>query len=192
MLFNSDNIVAEKNDISFFEAGIVDDVKLETIERKTTPNGKNLIELTFTKGGSKLTSSEWEPEKFADEKEEDFERRCSGYLSRLIDILACFYDRSSLTVKADSFSDLADWFVMKAQSADKTHLVRIKSVYNKNGYIVLAGGYKYTFIEPMTVKKEDTKIRILSKDVIVRPEKDVDEIKDIKTDNATEKENLPF
>ena len=192
MLFNSENKAIEKNDVNFFEAGIIEDVKLERAELKTTPTGKRLIEVTFTKGGAKLVSSEWEPEKRETDTQEDYERQCSGFLSRLLDILGCFYPEDQLKVNVETFTELANWFISKVQMADKTKLVRVKAVYNKNGYVVLAGGYRYTFIEPMTIAKDNSKIRILAKDVIVRPEKEVDNIRDLKKESTTNSDNLPF
>lgn len=196
MLFSSKNIVEAKNDVSFFQAGIQEDVKLESAEIKETPAGKRLIEVTFSKGGAKLTSSEWEPERFADETDKRFATRCTGFLSRLTDMLMPFYPKEALTIEVDSFAQLAQWFVKMVNAADKTKLVRIKCVYNKNGYVVLAPGYLYTFIEPMTIKAEDSKIRILSKDVIERPKKEVDNIEELKTAPETQSQAandaLPF
>ena len=113
-------------------------------------------------------------------------------MSRLLDILGCFYPEDQLKVNVETFTELANWFISKVQMADKTKLVRVKAVFNKNGYVVLAGGYRYTFIEPMTIAKDNSKIRILAKDVIVRPEKEVDNIKDLKKESTTNSDNLPF
>ena len=189
MLFSSSRAKAQaetKSDVAYIEAGIQSDLVVSSAEFKETPGGKELLEIVIKKGEATATSTEWEPEKFADETEENFGKRCDGFTSRLLDILGCYYDTTALNVEASSFTELANWFVNLINAADKTKTVRAKLVFNKNGYVILAPGYRYTFIEPMTIAEEDSKIRILAKDVIVRPVKDVDDV------NALKSEENPF
>ena len=189
MLFSSNRAKAQdnKSDVQYIEAGIVPGLVVASGELKETPSGKHLLEIILKKGEATATSTEWEPEKFADETEEDFAKRCDGFTARLLDILGCYYDKTSLNIEATSFTELANWFINLINAADKNKQVRAKIVYNKNGFAILAPGYRYTFIEPMTIAEEDSKLRILAKDVIVRPTKDVDNVSDLKSTS-----NAPF
>lgn len=189
-MFSSEqaNAISE-NDIQYLEAGIVEDVELSGAEFKSSPSGNKYIEITFKKDGAAVTSTEWEPKPFGDQTDADFAKSQALFVKRLLKILECFYDKTLLNVKADTFEELANWFVKLITVADKSKLVRVKLTYNKSGYVVLAPGAYYTVIEPMTIAKGDSKIRILSKDVIMRPKKDTDDIKDIKD---TKSDDLPF
>ena len=52
-------------------------------------------------------------------------------------------------------------------AADKTKKLRLKLVYNKDGYTTIPTAVDDTFIEPMDVTESN--IKITAKDVVVRP-----------------------
>lgn len=160
----------KKADVSFLTAGIHEDVKLDGAKFDTSPNsGNKFLEISFSKDGKKFTHTEWEPKKFGDETEESFQKKCDNQGSRMFDILKCFYKEDELNFNGESFEMFARWIAEKLENADKSKLVRLKIVYNNSGYTTLPKYAKFTFIEPMTITKEDSHISELSIDVFTRP-----------------------
>ena len=65
--------------------------------------------------------------------------------------------------------------------ADKSKSLRLKLVYNKDGYTTLPTAVDEPFIEPMELQDgQEYKVKINAKDVVVRP---VVADKEIKNDN---------
>lgn len=170
-MYSSDRIKdSVKKDIAILLAGIHENVSLVGARSDASPtSGNKFLEITFEKEGKPFKHTEWEPKQFGDESAESFQTKCDNQFRRILDILACFYDRNTLEFKGDSFKEFADWVAEKLNSADKSKLVRVKIVYNNSGYTTLPKYAKYTFIEPMTVSKEDSLITELSIDNFNRP-----------------------
>ncbi len=154
MIFST-NKAAEiiKNDVAFLDAGIHENVALANVRVGVSQNNNNsFIEFEFNKDGYKLTHTEWEPTKYGDQTDADFNEKINKQVARILQIMACYFDSSALSFEADSFSSFSQWVVAILSSADKTKLVRIKAVYGRNGYTTLPQYAKYTFIEPMTIE----------------------------------------
>lgn len=172
MIFST-NKAAEivKNDVAFMDAGIHENVALVNVRKGTSQNNNNsFIEFEFNKDGYKLTHTEWEPTKYADQSDDDFNEKINKQVARILQIMSCFFDKSALSFEAESFSGFTDWVVSILNSADKSKLVRLKAVYGRSGFTSLPQYAKYTFIEPMTVELSKTKIKKLGIDTFERPE----------------------
>lgn len=171
MIFST-NKAAEivKNDVAFMDAGIHENVALVAARKGTSQNNNSFIEFEFNKDGYKLTHTEWEPSKYVDQSDDDFAEKVNKQVARILQIMSTFFDKSLLTFEADSFSTFADWVIKVMDAADKTKLVRIKVVYGRGGYTSLPQYAKYTFIEPMTVESNASKIKRLQIDTFERPE----------------------
>ena len=61
----------------------------------------------------------------------------------------------------------ANYIATMLNAADKTKKLRLKLVYNKDGYTTIPTAVDDTFIEPMDVTESN--IKITAKDVVVRP-----------------------
>ena len=186
----------EKNDTKYIPAGIQENVALKSARVTTSPQGNMFLEIVFEKDGATLTQTEWKPTKFGNMTEEDLQKKEDTQFSRMMQILLCFYKDEELVFNATSFADWAAEIADYLNKADKSKLLRVKIVYNNKGYTTLPTYAKYTFIEPMSVSKEDSAIVELGIDKFTRPvvadkEEVVDTLSITETSND-DPNGLPF
>ena len=186
----------EKNDTKYIPAGIQENVALKSARVTTSPQGNMFLEIVFEKDGATLTQTEWKPTKFGNMTEEDLQKKEDTQFSRMMQILLCFYKDEELVFNATSFADWAAEIADYLNKADKSKLLRVKIVYNNKGYTTLPTYAKYTFIEPMSVSKEDSAIIELGIDKFTRPvvadkEEVVDTLSITETSND-DPNGLPF
>jgi len=186
----------EKNDTKYIPAGIQENVALKSARVTTSPQGNMFLEIVFEKDGATLTQTEWKPTKFGNMTEEDLQKKEDTQFSRMMQILLCFYKDEELIFNATSFADWAAEIADYLNKADKSKLLRVKIVYNNKGYTTLPTYAKYTFIEPMSVSKEDSAIVELGIDKFTRPvvadkEEVVDTLSITETSND-DPNGLPF
>lgn len=186
----------EKNDTKYIPAGIQENVALKNARVTTSPQGNMFLEIVFEKDGATLTQTEWKPTKFGNMTEEDLQKKEDTQFSRMMQILLCFYKDEELIFNATSFADWAAEIADYLNKADKSKLLRVKIVYNNKGYTTLPTYAKYTFIEPMSVSKEDSAIVELGIDKFTRPvvadkEEVVDTLSITETSND-DPNGLPF
>ena len=186
----------EKNDTKYIPAGIQENVALKSARVTTSPQGNMFLEIVFEKDGATLTQTEWKPTKFGNMTEEDLQKKEDPQFSRMMQILLCFYKDEELIFNATSFADWAAEIADYLNKADKSKLLRVKIVYNNKGYTTLPTYAKYTFIEPMSVSKEDSAIVELGIDKFTRPviadkEEVVDTLSITETSND-DPNGLPF
>lgn len=186
----------EKNDTKYIPAGIQENIALKSARVTTSPQGNMFLEIVFEKDGATLTQTEWKPTKFGNMTEEDLQKKEDTQFSRMMQILLCFYKDEELIFNATSFADWAAEIANYLNKADKSKLLRVKIVYNNKGYTTLPTYAKYTFIEPMSVSKEDSTIIELGIDKFTRPviadkEEVVDTLSVTETSND-DPNGLPF
>ena len=186
----------EKNDTKYIPAGIQENVALKSARVTTSPQGNMFLEIVFEKDGATLTQTEWKPTKFGNMTEEDLQKKEDTQFSRMMQILLCFYKDEELVFNATSFADWAAEIADYLNKADKSKLLRVKIIYNNKGYTTLPTYAKYTFIEPMSVSKEDSAIVELGIDKFTRPvvadkEEVVDTLSITETSND-DPNGLPF
>ena len=186
----------EKNDTKYIPAGIQENVALKSARVTTSPQGNMFLEIVFEKDGATLTQTEWKPTKFGNMTEEDLQKKEDTQFSRMMQILLCFYKDEELIFNATSFADWAAEIADYLNKADKSKLLRVKIVYNNKGYTTLPTYAKYTFIEPISVSKEDSAIVELGIDKFTRPviadkEEVVDTLSITETSND-DPNGLPF
>lgn len=171
MIFNTETAFnIQKKDVKFLDAGIHDNVSLEKVRHDKSPNGNLFLEFTFSKDGATMTHTEYEPTKFQDQSDEDFNAKVNKQVARILQIMEAFYDRAQLSFSADSFTSFASWVSTLMNSVDKSKKVRLKVVFGNNGYTTLPKYSVYTFIEPMSVDPSKSKIKKLGIDNFERPE----------------------
>lgn len=201
MLYSKDRAVnIVKSDIKFIPAGINEDVLLKAVKCDKSPNGNYFLEFTFEKDGATLVHTEWEPKlgQFVTTQEQ-LEKKTDNQYSRMLQILTCYFPIEMLNFNGESFKEFADWIVQLLNAADKTKKLRIKVVYNKNGYTTLPAYAKYTFIEPMELPEGQTsKITQLNIDTFTKPivadveQKEVNPFDVLPKAEEKKEDDLPF
>ena len=185
-----------KNDIKYIPAGIQENVALRSARVTTSPQGNLFLEIVFEKDGATLIQTEWKPTQFGNMSVEDVQKKEDNQFSRMMQILLCFYKDEELIFNSTTFEGWAKEISDYLNKADKSKLLRVKIVYNNKGYTTLPTYAKYTFIEPMTISKEDSTIVELGIDKFTRPiVADKEEVVDpINTTTETEEDSngLPF
>lgn len=157
-----------KNDIKYIPVGIQENVALKSAKVTTSPNGNLFLEITFEKDGATLTQTEWKPTKFGNMSDEDLQKKEDTQFSRMMQILLCFYKDEELIFNATNFEGWAEEIANYLNRADKSKLLRVKVVYNNKNYTTLPTYAKYTFIEPMSIPKEESSIIELGIDKFTR------------------------
>lgn len=176
-------------------AGIIEDVVISEVRVETSKNGNVYIAFTFDKDGATASQTEWEPRKWPDMDESRFQDACTKQVKHTLQILECYYPKEVLNFKGETFKEFANWVKALMDKADLSKKLRVKFVYKDNGYIELPKYCMYTFIEPMTVSKEDSKIAELSIDQFTKPivaDKEVPVINPLDTTTETKIDDLPF
>lgn len=140
-----------KKDVKFIPTGIIENVTLKSARVAKSPTGKDFLEITFEKEGATLTQTEWKPTKFEGMTDEQLQAKEDTQFSRMMQILLCFYKNEELVFNGTSFEEFANEVVTYLNNADKSKFLRVKVVYNKDGYTTLPSYAKYTFIEPMVL-----------------------------------------
>ena len=193
-----------KKDVKFIPTGIIENVTLKSARVAKSPTGKDFLEITFEKEGATLTQTEWKPTKFEGMTDEQLQAKEDTQFSRMMQILLCFYKNEELVFNGTSFEEFANEVVTYLNNADKSKLLRVKVVYNKDGYTTLPSYAKYTFIEPMvlpegfydkeTNPENKSLIRELSIDRFTKPviaDKET-KVDDLSTMNSSPADDLPF
>lgn len=184
-----------KNDIKYIPVGIQENVALKSAKVTTSPNGNLFLEITFEKDGATLTQTEWKPTKFGNMSDEDLQKKEDTQFSRMMQILLCFYKDEELIFNATSFEGWAEEVANYLNRADKSKLLRMKVVYNNKNYTTLPTYAKYTFIEPMSIPKEESSIIELGIDkftrsVIADQESNTDPLNTV--EETSNENGLPF
>lgn len=154
----------------YMNAGINENVTLDKVEVKVSPNGNKMFDITFVnEQGQTAVHTEWEPKMAPWMKDKtDLERNQARQFKKMLQILLCFYKDEQINFEGEDFMSFANYIATMLNAADKTKKLRLKLVYNKDGYTTIPTAVDDTFIEPMDV--EETAIKIITgKDVVVRP-----------------------
>lgn len=197
---NKETSTASDN-ATFIDVGIHDGIVMTEVKYSKTVNGNEFLAFYFVNNhGDKLSHTEW-PVKLSmplDSMSEVEREKMLGIIesqkSRVKQIIEVY--KGDFEIEAGNFKEFAEKTIEFLGEAYKDKPVRVKVVYDYKGYTTLPNRSRYTFIEPMSVPKEDSKIRILTGDVIIRPKKDNEQEDVLGTsgDNTPtdKKEDLPF
>ena len=153
----------------YMNAGINENVTLDKVEVKVSPNGNKMFDITFVnEQGQTAVHTEWEPKMAPWMKDKtDLERNQARQFKKMLQILLCFYKDEQINFEGEDFMSFANYIATMLNAADKTKKLRLKLVYNKDGYTTIPTAVDDTFIEPMDVTESN--IKITTKDVVVRP-----------------------
>lgn len=153
----------------YMNAGINENVTLDKVEVKVSPNGNKMFDITFVnEQGQTAVHTEWEPKMAPWMKDKtDLERNQARQFKKMLQILLCFYKDEQINFEGEDFMSFANYIATMLNAADKTKKLRLKLVYNKDGYTTIPTAVDDTFIEPMDITESN--IKITAKDVVVRP-----------------------
>lgn len=208
MIYSTDlaNQVTLNNNSSntkYLEAGIHDNVKFTSVKTAVSPTGKNFIEFRFEKDGKELVHTEWEPKERAEDTEEQNQNKATNQVTRINRILRCFYPKEVLNFTGSSYKEFTNWVVAMLNAANKDTLLKVKVVYNKDGYTTLPSYVKFAAIEPMNIPmgfyeegKNESMIReIIGIDLFVKPvvsDKETVVVNPLEVKQETPSDDLPF
>lgn len=208
MIYSTDlaNQVTLNNNSSntkYLEAGIHDNVKFTSVKTAVSPTGKNFIEFRFEKDGKELVHTEWEPKERAEDTEEQNQDKATNQVTRINRILRCFYPKEVLNFTGSSYKEFTNWVVAMLNAANKDTLLKVKVVYNKDGYTTLPSYVKFAAIEPMNIPmgfyeegKNESMIReITGIDLFVKPvvsDKETIEVNPLEVKTEAPSDDLPF
>lgn len=189
----------EKKDVKYIPAGIIENVTIRSAEVRQSPKGGTFLEITFEKDGGLLKQTEWQPKmtQFTD-TEAKLQDKADTQFARMLQILNCFYTDEELVFEGSTFEEFVTTVAEYINNANKDIKLRVKAVYNKDGYTTLPTYAKYTFIEPMVLPEGKTSaIRELGIDQFVRPviadkEQAVDMLSLSKDTASVDITDLPF
>lgn len=150
-LANQVTLTNNSNNTKYLEAGIHDNVKFTSVKTAVSPTGKNFIEFRFEKDGKELVHTEWEPKERAEDTEEQNQNKATNQVTRINRILRCFYPKEVLNFTGSSYKEFTNWVVAMLNAANKDTLLKVKVVYNKDGYTTLPSYVKFAAIEPMNI-----------------------------------------
>lgn len=202
-LANQVTLTNNSNNTKYLEAGIHDNVKFTSVKTAVSPTGKNFIEFRFEKDGKELVHTEWEPKERAEDTEEQNQNKATNQVTRINRILRCFYPKEVLNFTGSSYKEFTNWVVAMLNAANKDTLLKVKVVYNKDGYTTLPSYVKFAAIEPMNIPmgfyeegKNESMIReITGIDLFVKPvvsDKETVVVNPLEVKSEAPSDDLPF
>lgn len=202
-LANQVTLTNNSNNTKYLEAGIHDNVKFTSVKTAVSPTGKNFIEFRFEKDGKELVHTEWEPRERAEDTEEQNQNKATNQVTRINRILRCFYPKEVLNFTGSSYKEFTNWVVAMLNAANKDTLLKVKVVYNKDGYTTLPSYVSFAAIEPMNIpigfyeegKNESMIKEIKGIDLFVKPvvsDKETVEVNPLEVKSEAPSDDLPF
>lgn len=160
-------INSEEFNSSYMPVGINESVNLKEVNVKTSPTGKDFLEIVFeNKEGQTASMSEWKNEKNQWIKtDEDLQNRDNAQFGRLMQIINCFYPTIE-DVTLNTFKDMIAWVESKLNPMIATKKdLRLKVVYDKRGYTTVSSNG--IFVEDMAT--ETSQVKLFKRDLLERP-----------------------
>lgn len=168
----------QRKDVSnrYMGPGIHENCELTSIEYKKTDKGSELIAFYFENElKEKLSHTEWRvmPTKdintMADAEAKIYLSLVTSQIRRINSIATAFISEEDFRkVKGNTFEEFCTSVINTVGDTFKGVKVRIKVVYDKRNFTALPSYTNYEWIEPMTVLKENSKIKIIAKDKMTK------------------------
>lgn len=186
---------------TFIEPGIRENLELIKVSYGLTPNNSEFLSFYFTnENGDKFSHTEWpvrliKPfDSMSDQEKQSYLNAIDSQKRKVGQIVTAFIPREKYSFVANTFKEFAENIIRILDERSKDAKVRAKIVYNNKNFTTFPNSWKYTFIEPMSVNKEDSKIRLLNIDKVTRTVPDLESIpeQEVETAKPVEKEDLPF
>lgn len=207
MLYNVTEDLQKKNVSNrYMDVGINENVELVSVEYKQTEKTEFIAFYFENEEKAKLSHTEWKVRQTLQSTITDFDaptlylRLVNDQIRRINAIVTTFIPEEEFRkVKADTFKEFCESTIAILGDSYKDVKVRIKVVYDKRNFTSLPKYTNYTWIERMTIPKEESEIKIFSNDRLTksipkRIEGADESVKNILDENKTEfeEEKLPF
>ena len=182
---------------SYMPVGINKQVHLKEVNVSKTPNGRDFLEFVFENEQGQIASmTEWKNEKNMWIKtDEDLQRRDDAQFGRILQIVDAIKDEHP-DFEGSSFVEMINWVKDTIGGTPNNKLLRLKVVYDKNGYTKVSS--LGIFVEPMHVDEEKSQIKLWKNDLLERPvqaDKEDDPLTTsapVTEDSNTGADDLPF
>ena len=150
--------------------GINENVILKEVNVSKTQNGRDFLEIVFeNEKGQTATMTEWKNEKNMWIKtDEDLQKRDDQQFGRILQVMdACLGEHGEF--EGSSFVEMINWVESKLNivTGNLNTPLRLKVIYDKKGYTQVSKNG--VFIEPMSVAKEESQIKLWKNDLLERP-----------------------
>ena len=185
---------------SYMPVGINENVTLKEVNVNKTQNGRDFLEIIFENAqGQTATMTEWKNEKNMWIKtDEDLQRRDDAQFGRILQVIDAVKDGHD-DFEGSSFVEMINWVKSQLNANLPTggtlnHPVRLKVVYDKNGYTKVSN--LGVFVESMSIT--ESQIKLWKNDLLerpVQPDKEDDPLGTITapvTADSTGADDLPF
>ena len=152
---------------SYMPVGINENVTLKEVNVNKTPQGRDFLEIIFeNEQGQTATMTEWKNEKNMWIKtDEDLQNRDNQQFGRILQVFDAVKGGHN-DFEGSSFVEMINW--VKTNLADgENNPVRLKVIYDKKGYTKVSS--YGIFVEPMSVAKEESQIKLWKNDLLERP-----------------------
>ena len=202
----------QKKDVSnrYMGVGIHENCELISMEYKTTDKGSEFFAFYFENElKEKLSHTEWKVSlkkdlnNMNDKESKMYFSLVTNQIKRINAIATTYITEEEFRqVKGNSFEEFARNTIVALGDKYKGVKIRIKVIYDKRNFTALPAYTNYDWIELMTVPMEQSRIKILAKDKMVKDapkylegaDKVENEIIEIATKPVVEKteDDLPF
>ena len=152
---------------SYMPTGINENITLKEVNVNKTPNGRDFLEIIFENAdGQTATMTEWKNEKNMWIKtDEDLQRRDNQQFGRILQVIDAVKGGHN-DFEGSSFVEMITWAKICLGDGESSP-VRLKVTYDKNGYTQVSKNG--IFVEPMSVAKEESQIKLWKNDLLERP-----------------------
>ena len=155
----------EEFNSSYMPVGINENVALKEVNVNKTQNGRDFLEIIFeNENGQTATMTEWKNEKNMWIKtDEDLQKKDNQQFGRILQVIDAVKGGHN-DFEGSSFVEMINW-VKTTLTTGNDHSLRLKVVYDKNGYTKVSS--LGVFVEPMSVT--ESQIKLWKNDLLVRP-----------------------
>jgi len=200
----------QKKNVSnrYMDVGINENVELVSVEYKPTEKTEFIAFYFENEDKAKLSHTEWKIRQSVPVEQMDPDaaslhlRLVNDQIRRINAIVTTFIPEEKFReVKGDTFEEFCKNTIDALGDTYKGVKVRIKVVYDKRNFTSLPKYTNYTWIEKMTIPREESEIKIFSSDKMTRvfPKKIEGADEDVKNilnespkDEKSELDDLPF
>jgi hypothetical protein len=136
---------------------------------KQTENGNKFLAFYFkNSAGETVSRTEWEVKKTDRITQEQYESKIVNQISRIKQIVTKYIPEEQYNSDVNTFEDFCKKTIELLGDKHKDVKIRIKVVYDSNGYTTLPNYSKYQFIESMDISSDSSKIKVLNIDQMER------------------------
>lgn len=153
---------------SYIPVGINENITLKEVNVNKSPQGRDFLEIIFENEQGQIASvTEWKNEKNIWIKtDEDLQHRDDQQFGRILQIIDAVRGEHP-DFEGSSFAEMINWVKIVLTNAETKSPVRLKVVYDKKGYTKVSS--LGVFIEPMSIEKEKSQIKLWKNDLLERP-----------------------